>query len=132
MGSDEEIKAENSEAKKHHEITKETLFAAHKKHGDRYTKMNIDIAEEMIYDADLDMVDQNVSIDEFLNAIEMVGSKEIEDLADSDSVWRLPSGRHLSIKNIDMLLGEGGHDDLLGFHLDALAEDVGKNVDTPH
>jgi MFS superfamily sulfate permease-like transporter/CRP-like cAMP-binding protein/Ca2+-binding EF-hand superfamily protein len=126
--SDEEIKAENSEAKKHHEITKETLLAAHKKHGDRYTKMNIDIAEEMIYDADLDMVDQNVSIDEFLNAIEMVGSKEIEDLADSDSVWRLPSGRHLSIKNIDMLLGEGGHDDLLGFHLDALAEDV----DTPH
>ena len=69
----------------------------------------------MIWDAGINRVDGNVSIDEFLNVIEMVGSKEIDALDDASSLWRLPSGRHLSVKNISMLLGEQGHDDLLRF-----------------
>ena len=98
--TDEEIKAENSEAKKEHEITKESLMVAQERYGDKYSKITIDVAEEMIYDADLDRVDGNVSIDEFVNVIEMVGSDEVDEMTDMDSAWRLPSGRHLSMRNV--------------------------------
>jgi len=101
--TDEEIKAENSEAKKEHKITKETLIIAQQRHGDKYSKFSPEVAEEMVYDADLDRVDGNVSLDEFVNAIEMVGASELEEVAGStggDSLWHLPSGRHLSMKNI--------------------------------
>ena len=98
--TDEEIKAENSEAKKEHSITKESLLIAQKRYGDNYSKFLPEVAEEMVYDADLDRVDGNVSLDEFVNAIEMVGTSELDEVAGGDSMWRLPSGRHLSMKNI--------------------------------
>ena len=53
----------------------------------------------MVYDADLQHIDNNISIDELITCLEMVGDKEMLDESDDPkSMWRAPSGRHLAKK----------------------------------
>ena len=57
---------------------------------------SIDDAKEMVYDADLQHEDNNISLDELITCLEMVG--DMEALAEGDEkkgLWRAPSGRHL-------------------------------------
>ena len=53
-------------------------------------------------DADLQHVDNNISIDELVTCLEMVGDKEMLEADDEDAekraMWRAPSGRHLAVK----------------------------------
>lgn len=80
------------------EISPEALFDAVMKYAPRRILLNfsIDDAKEMVYDADLQHEDNNISLDELITCLEMVG--DMEALAEGDEkkgLWRAPSGRHL-------------------------------------
>ena len=60
------------------------------------------IADEMIFDADIDNVDQNVDFDELITCLEMIGPSELEESMQSGGqqrLWRRPSGKHLSFSD---------------------------------
>ena len=62
-------------------------------------QFSIDDAREMVYDADLQHEDNQISLDELITCLEMVG--DMEALAEGDekkAMWRAPSGRHLLSK----------------------------------
>jgi Ca2+-binding EF-hand superfamily protein len=62
------------------------------------------IATEMIYDADIDMVDNRVTFDELITCLEMIGPHELEEelqKSGDNSLWRAPSGKHLSFTALE-------------------------------
>ena len=90
-------------------ITKEMLLKGMEEHGGRHgIKFSDNIADEMIYDADIDMADKQVTFDELITCLEMVGPDEVEESITSsgdNSLWRAPSGKHLSF-TVSMLEDE--------------------------
>ena len=80
------------------EISPELLYDAVMKYAPRriLLQFSIDDAREMVYDADLQHEDNQISLDELITCLEMVG--DMEALAEGDekkAMWRAPSGRHL-------------------------------------
>ena len=92
------------EEKEEAEISPRMLFDAVQQYGTRRMKRSFTRAhaEEMVYDADLQHVDNNISIDELVTCLEMVGDKEMLEASDEENekraMWRAPSGRHLAVK----------------------------------
>ena len=90
-------------------ITKEMLLKGMQEYGGRHgIRFSEDIADEMIYDADIDMADKQVTFDELITCLEMVGPDEVEESITSsgdNSLWRAPSGKHLSF-TVSMLEDE--------------------------
>ena len=83
------------------EISPELLYDAVMKYAPRriLLQFSIDDAREMVYDADLQHEDNQISLDELITCLEMVG--DMEALAEGDekkAMWRAPSGRHLLSK----------------------------------
>ena len=60
-------------------ITKEMLLKGCKNMAEDTALDFPDIADEMIYDADIDMADKQVTFDELITCLEMVGPDEVEE-----------------------------------------------------
>jgi SulP family sulfate permease len=92
-------------------ITKQELVNGIKEYGGQRgigigwkPKFTEDIATEMIYDADIDMVDNRVTFDELITCLEMIGPHELEEelqKSGDNSLWRAPSGKHLSFTALE-------------------------------
>jgi sulfate permease, SulP family len=85
-------------------ITKEALIESVQRYGGRHgITVNEQLAEEMIFDADIELVDHKVTFDELITTLEMIGPEEIVESISSKenslvSALSVPSGMHLSFK----------------------------------
>ena len=99
--NEEEQRTMTAEQKEEAEVSPEMLFDAVMKYGSGRMKRAFtrQQAEEMVYDADLQHIDNKISIDELVTCLEMVGDKEaLEESDEKRAMWRAPSGRHLALK----------------------------------
>jgi Ca2+-binding EF-hand superfamily protein len=95
-------------------ITVESLLKGFSKHAP-HVRMNRELADDMIFDADISRVDFNVSIDELINTLELVNLDEVTSKAESDEsgAFMAPTGMHLQQSAAEGKLNDKAVEDLL-------------------